>query len=79
MKVKPHKKTERRAMLADMPTDSRCPNCGHQFKRGEGGHFMPPSLGEKGRFTCRTVLSPALASGSAVQRRTLAEGLPGSF
>lgn len=28
-----------------------CPNCKKPLKKGEG-HFMPPSLGEKGYFVC---------------------------
>lgn len=29
----------------------RCPNCGEQ-----GPHFVPPSIGEKGFFICKTIL-----------------------
>jgi hypothetical protein len=30
----------------------RCPNCNHFFLKGETGHFVPPSMSEKGMFIC---------------------------
>jgi hypothetical protein len=30
-----------------------CPCCKQEFKPGETGHFMPPSLGEEGFFICK--------------------------
>lgn len=46
-----YKMTERRAAYAARNKErnqSRCLNCGQK-----GSHFMPPSFGESGYFTCQ--------------------------
>lgn len=32
-----------------------CPNCNVELQDGEGGHFMPPCLGDEGMWGCETI------------------------
>ena len=49
MKITNKRKNKRRAMA--IPRTFSCPNCGAVLREGQG-HFMPPSLGERGEWMC---------------------------
>jgi hypothetical protein len=60
MKLNKRKKQKRFALppMKKPGPPSYCPNCGEELTRV--GHFVPPSLGERGFFICdkRTSLDP---------------------
>lgn len=35
-----------------LPPLRECPNCKKKFEKGDSGHFVPPSFGQKGFFYC---------------------------
>ena len=41
-----------------LPKINYCLNCSREFKKGETGHFVPPSMGQKGFFACEYLNAP---------------------
>ena len=54
MKLSKVKKRKRQQHAKDLArkygTQKTCPRCGADIE--DGGHYMPPSLGEPGRWVC---------------------------
>jgi hypothetical protein len=53
----------------DKSRERRCPNCNGVLL--QGGHFLPPSLGEPGYFICAAQTGKRVLSGSEIEGETL--------
>jgi len=60
MKIPKHKKEDRKEeakrLRRKYGMQSICPNCKEDNE--DGGHYVPPSLGEKGRWICKAAAPP---------------------